>query len=317
MRALVTGGAGFIGSHLVDALVADGADVVVVDDLSTGDAAHLPAAADLLEGDVVDPGLLDRAAAGCDVVFHQAARRSVPQSVEHPLDTTRVNVDGTVNVLRAAQAAGVRRVVLASSSSVYGGAGPLPTPESVPLAPRSPYAVSKLAGEHFARVWWEVHGLETVCLRYFNAFGPRQSPESQYAAVIPLFISALLAGEAPEVHGDGLQTRDFTYVGDAVAANLAAARAPAGACAGRAYNVARGHPASLLDVLALLGELTGAAVPPRHTPRRAGDVPRSHADIAAAAADLGYAPRVGLADGLERTLAWFRDRRPAAEVPAR
>jgi UDP-N-acetylglucosamine/UDP-N-acetyl-alpha-D-glucosaminouronate 4-epimerase len=317
VRALVTGGAGFIGSHLVDALVADGAAVVVVDDLSTGDAAHLPAAADLVTGDVVDPDLLDRVTAGCDVVFHQAARRSVPQSVEHPLDTNRVNVAGTLNVLRSAQAGGVRRVVLASSSSVYGGARARPTPESAPLEPRSPYAVSKLAGEHYARVWWEMHGLETVSLRYFNAFGPRQSPASQYAAVIPLFIAALLAGEPPEVHGDGRQTRDFTYVGDAVAANLAAARAPADACAGRAYNIARGRPVSLLDVLATLGELTGAAVPPRHTPRRAGDITHSHADIAAARADLGYAPQVGLADGLERTLTWFRDRRPAPGGVAR
>jgi nucleoside-diphosphate-sugar epimerase len=250
--------------------------------------------------------------AGCELVFHQAARRSVPQSVDHPMDTDRVNVAGTLNVLRAARAAGgVRRVVLASSSSVYGGAGAGPTPESAPLRPRSPYAVSKLAGEHYARVYWELHGLETVSLRYFNAFGPRQSPDSQYAAVIPRFVAALLAGEAPEVHGDGHQTRDFTYVGDAVAANLAAARAPADACAGRAYNVARGQPASLLDVLSTLGRLTGSTVEPRHTARRPGDVAHSHADIAAAAADLGYAPRVGLAEGLELTLAWFRARRPA------
>jgi UDP-glucose 4-epimerase len=306
VRALVTGGAGFIGSHLADTLVAAGVEVVVADDLSTGHAAHVPAAARLVEGDVVDPATVDAAAAGCDVVFHQAGRRSVLQSVEHPLETDRVNVAGTLNVLRAAHAAGARRVVLASSSSVYGGAAARPTPESAPLLPRSPYAVGKLAGEHYARVYWELHGVETVCLRYFNAFGPRQSPASQYAAVIPLFIDAVRRGEPPEIHGDGLQTRDFTYVADAVAANLAAWRAPADACAGRAYNVARGRPATLLDILALVERELGTRVAPRHVARRAGDIRHSHADITAARADLGYAPAVDLAEGLARTVAWYR-----------
>jgi nucleoside-diphosphate-sugar epimerase len=305
----VTGGAGFIGSHLVEGLLARGDEVAVIDDLATGMVKNVADAARFIEGDVGDEAAMGEAIDGCEVVFHEAALGSVTRSVSQPRVSDRANVAGTVAVLDAAQRAGVRRVVLASSSSVYGGADQVPTPESAPMRPRSPYAVTKLAGEHYARVFWELHGLETVCLRYFNVFGPRQRPDTQYAAVIPLFVEALLAGEAPVVHGDGHQSRDFTYVADTVAANLLAAEAPAEACAGRAFNIARGRPASLLDLLAALTAELGVEVAPVHAPARAGDVRHSHADIAEARSRLGFEPSVSLEDGLARTLAWFRSRR--------
>ena len=272
MRALVTGGAGFIGSNLVDALVEAGNDVVVLDDLTTGFADNISVAATLVEGEVSDPAAVARAVAGCEVVFHLAAHRAVLRSVEQPLETDRANVGGTLAVLVAAREAGVRRVVCASSSSVYGGAEQLPTPETAPLLPRSPYAVSKLAGEHYCRVFWELFGLETVALRYFNVYGPRQRPDSRYAAVIPLFVDALLRGEPPEVHGDGLQSRDFTFITDAVAANLRAAVAPARQCAGRAYNVAGGASYSLLELIDILQGLIGVEVTSTRVAPRAGDV---------------------------------------------
>jgi UDP-glucose 4-epimerase len=308
MRALVTGGAGFIGSNLVDALVNAGDDVVVLDDLSTGFAANVHRDATVVEGEVSDPAAVARAVAGCEVVFHQAAHRAVLRSVEQPLDTDRANVGGTLTVLVAARDAGVRRVVCASSSSVYGGAEQLPTPETAPLVPRSPYAVSKLAGEHYGRVFWELFGLETVALRYFNVYGPRQRPDSRYAAVIPLFVDALLRGLPPEVHGDGLQSRDFTFITDAVAANLRAAEAPAQRCAGRAYNVAGGASYSLLELLAILERLIGVEVTPSRVAPRPGDVRHTRADVGAAAADLGHHPAVPFEEGLARTVEWFRAR---------
>lgn len=308
MRTLVTGGAGFIGSHLVDALVDRGDDVVVLDDLATGRAENLTSQAKFVQGDVSQPDDVAEAMAGCDVVFHQAALGSVQRSVARPLDTDRVNVHGTLNVLNTAKEAGVQRVVLASSSSVYGGANQVPTPEDIELMPRSPYAVTKLTGEHYSRVSWELHGLETVCLRYFNVFGPRQSPDSEYAAVIPRFIDSLVNGLPPEVHGDGLQTRDFTFVADAVQANLRASEAPAEACAGKAYNVAHGSPHSLLDLLAVLKSELGSDLEPVHVGSRPGDVRLSHADVGAARRDLGYEPRVTFEEGLVKTLDWFRSR---------
>ncbi len=308
MRALVTGGAGFIGSNLVDALVDAGDDVVVLDDLSTGFAANVHRDATLVAGEVSDPAAVARAVAGCQVVFHQAAHRAVLRSVEQPLDTDRANVGGTLTVLVAARDAGVRRVVCASSSSVYGGAEQLPTPETAPLVPRSPYAVSKLAGEHYGRVFWELFGLETVALRYFNVYGPRQRPDSRYAAVIPLFVDALLGGLPPEVHGDGLQSRDFTFITDAVAANLRAAEAPAQRCAGRAYNVAGGASYSLLELIAILERLIGVEVTPSRVAPRPGDVRHTRADVGAAAADLGHHPAVPFEEGLARTVEWFRAR---------
>ena len=308
MRVLVTGGAGFIGSNLVDALVERGDEVVVLDDVSTGFRENIHPAATLVEADIADHAAVSRAVEGCEVVFHQAAHRAVFRSVEHPIATDRANVGGTLTVLQAAREAGVRRVVAASSSSVYGGAEIVPTPESAPLVPRSPYAVSKLAGEHYCRVFWELFGLETVALRYFNVYGPRQRPDSQYAAVIPLFIDALRAGRPPEVHGDGAQTRDFTYISDVVAANLRAAAAPAERCAGTAYNVAGGKPHSLLDLLALLEQELGVHVEPTHTAPRAGDVRHTRADCSAASADLGHDAAVEFDEGLRRTVAWFAAR---------
>jgi UDP-glucose 4-epimerase len=308
VRALVTGGAGFIGSHLVDALLARGDDVVVLDNLATGRLDNLPAGVRFVEGDVADPAAVARAVAGCEIAYHQAALGSVARSVDDPLASDRANVTGTLTLLTGARAAGVRRVVLASSSSVYGGARQRPTPESAPLVPRSPYAVTKLAGEHYGRLFWELHGLEVVALRYFNVFGPRQRPDSDYAAVIPRFATAVLAGVSPHVHGDGRQSRDFTYVADVVQANLRAAAAPADGCAGRAFNVGRGEPVSLLDLLDALAALVGVRVSPTFGPRRPGDVSHSHADISAARRQLGYDPAVPLAAGLAPTVAWLGSR---------
>jgi UDP-glucose 4-epimerase len=311
VRALVTGGAGFIGSHLVTALVAEGTHVVVLDDLSTGDSRNVAPEADLVEGDVTDASKVASAVRGCDVVFHLAARGSVQRSVEQPLATDKSNVSGTLTVLCAAHDARVDRVVLSSSSSVYGGARQRPTREDQPLQPRSPYAVSKLAGEHYARVFTELHGLETVALRYFNVFGPRQRADSQYAAVVPRFIDALRRGLPVEIHGDGEQSRDFTYVTDAVAANLRAAVAPAESCVGRAYNIARGESHTVLELLAALADLLGVVALPRHVPSRPGDVRHSQASIAAAGDDLAFRPRGTLRDGLAETVAWWSEAVPA------
>jgi UDP-N-acetylglucosamine/UDP-N-acetyl-alpha-D-glucosaminouronate 4-epimerase len=306
MRSLLTGGAGFIGSHIADALVKAGHEVVVVDDLSTGYAENLPAGAVLVVGSVADEALVRDAMTGCEVVFHQAAHKAVLRSVEHPLTTDLANTHGTLTVLQAARDAGVRRFVHASSSSVYGGAAAVPTPESAPLTPKSPYAVSKLAAEHYCRVFHELYGLETVALRYFNVYGPRQRPDATYAAVIPLFVDALLHGRDPLVHGDGLQSRDFTYVADVVAANIAAAQAPAERCAGKVYNIAAGATWSLLDLLRILGDLLGVVPRPCFADPRPGDVRMSQADARAAAADLDFRCDTTLEDGLERTVAWLR-----------
>ncbi len=305
MECLVTGGAGFIGSNLVNALLEAGHQVRVLDDLCTGFADNVPADAELIEGSVADEDLVRRTVRGADVVFHQAAHRAVFRSVEHPLPTDTANTHGTLAVLVAARDEGVRRVVYASSSSVYGGAAARPTPETTPVMPRSPYAVSKLAGEHYCRVFSELFGLETVALRYFNVYGPRQRPDSMYAAVIPLFIEALRSGESPTVHGDGLQSRDFTFVDDVVAANLAAAVAPGADCTGRAYNIADGSAHSLLDLLAILGRLMDVSVEPAHTDPRPGDVRHSWADPSAAARDLRWKATVSFEEGLTRTLDWF------------
>jgi len=310
VRFLVTGGAGFIGSNVVDALIADGGDVVVLDDLSTGYAANIHPRAELMDADIGDVEVLRQAVQGCDVVFHQAAHRAVFRSMEHPLATDRANVAGTLSVLIAARDAGVRRVVNASSSSVYGGAEQLPTPENAPPLPRSPYAVTKLAGEHYCRVFWEQWGLETVSLRYFNVYGPRQRPDSLYAAVIPLFIDAIREGRSPEIHGDGHQSRDFTFISDIVAANIKAATAPTERCAGRAFNIAGGAAYSLLDLVMQLQEILGVEAHPVHTAPRPGDVRHTCADVSAARSDLDFEAMVSFAAGLRQTVGWFGERSP-------
>jgi len=305
MIVLVTGGAGFIGSNLADALVVAGHDTRVLDDLSTGRAENVPSGAQLIEGDVADADIVAKAVDGVDIVFHLAAHRAVALSVERPLSTDTANIHGTLTVLKAAADAGAQRVVSASSSSVYGGAKVMPTPETEPLVPRSPYAVTKMTGEHYCRVFAELYGLETVSLRYFNVYGPRQRPDSAYAAVIPLFIDALRNGKPQTVHGDGLQSRAFVYVEDAVAANLAAATAPAPVAQGQAYNIGGLRTATLLELLDTLGAIIGVEPNPVHTAPRPGDVRHSSADVSAAANQLGWVPQVELDAGLRRTVEWL------------
>lgn len=309
MRVVVTGGAGFIGSHLARALLDDGHSVVVIDELSTGFREHVPAGADFVEGSIVDGDLMREAVAGAEVVFHLAAARAVGRSVEDPLTTDKVNTQGTLTLLLAAREQGVRRVVMASSSSVYGGAAPLPTPEDAPLVPKSPYAVSKLAGEHYARVFWELYGLETVRLRYFNVFGPAQRPDSPYAAVIPLFAQAILEGRVPEIHGDGLQSRDFTYIDDVVQANRLVMSRPADVVAGKVYNIARNDSTTILDVWQHLQAASGTSIEPNFTDPRPGDIRHSRAQVDAAQAALGFSARTTVAEGLDRYWRWIaRDR---------
>ena len=313
MRTLVTGGAGFIGAHLVDALVARGHAVRVLDDLSSGFEGLIPPGVEFIKGNVADEAAVRKATDGIEVVFHQAAHRAVLRSVEHPLATDQANTHGTLTILKNAVDAGVRRVVYASSSSVYGGMGTKPTPESAPPHPRSPYAVSKLAGEHYCRVFSDLYGLETIALRYFNVYGPRQRPDSAYAAVIPLFVNALARAEAPIVHGDGRQSRDFTYIDDVVSANLAAAIAPAEST-GNAYNVAGGTAYSLLELLEILGTIMDAPPRPVFSDPRPGDVRNTRADITAARRDLGHEPQVGFEYGLRRTVKWFTAQMRSAAV---
>ena len=308
MRVLITGGAGFIGSSLAVRALAEGHAVRILDDLSTGFRANVPEGVELLEGDVADEPLVRRAVEGVDVVFHEAAHRAVARSVETPLATDRANTHGTLTLLTASKDAEVRRFVYASSSSVYGGVAPRPTSESAPVLPRSPYAVTKLAGEHYCRVFAELFGLETVALRYFNVFGPRQRPDSMYAAVIPLFLDALRAGRPVTVHGDGEQSRDFTFIDDVVDANFAAALAPAERCSGQVFNIAGGAEYSLLTLIKELSDILGVEPVTEHVAPRAGDVRHSCADPQAAADALGFRTRVPFREGLERTVDWFAGR---------
>jgi UDP-glucose 4-epimerase len=305
---LVTGGGGFIGSHLVDRLLELGHAVRVLDNFSTGHRANLRrtlADIELIEGDLRDPDTVRRAIQGVEIVLHQGALPSVPRSVNDPRTTNAVNVEGTLNVLLAARDAGVRRVVVASSSSVYGDTPTLPKVESMPPTPRSPYAISKLAAEQYTCAFSTLYGLETVALRYFNVFGPRQDPTSQYAGVIALFCTAALQGRAYTVQGDGLQSRDFTYVENAVQANLLAATAPD--VAGQVFNIACGERITLRDMIAILNRLAGRDLPVEYGPPRAGDVRHSLADIGRAKQLLGYAPTIDVAEGLARTFAWYRE----------
>jgi len=304
---LVTGGAGFVGSHLVEALVKRGDRVRVLDSLVTGRWDNLAVIAndiESIEGDVRDVAAVGRAIAGCEVVFHQAALASVPRSIEDPLATHAACATGTLVVLDQARRAGVRRVVYAASSSAYGNQPQPKKRESDLPSPLSPYAAAKLAGEEYCQAFWHSYGLETAALRYFNVFGPRQDPKGPYAAVIPLFIKAILAGRQPTIFGDGLQTRDFTYVENVVQANLLAAEAQD--AVGRVFNVGNGLSISLLDLLRELNAVLGTNVQPIFQPERAGDVRDSLADISQAEQVLEYEPAVGLAEGLRRTVEYYR-----------
>jgi UDP-glucose 4-epimerase len=303
----VTGGAGFIGSHLVEGLLARGDDVRVLDDLSTGKAANLRAVqgrVELMQGSVTDPDAVRRAVSGREVVYHLAALPSVARSVEAPVASHEVCATGTVRVLDAARQLGVRRVVYAASSSAYGDIPGAVRREDEPLSPMSPYAAAKLAGEFYCRCFTTVYGLETVRLRFFNIFGPRQDASSPYSGVIALFIAAMSAGRAPRVDGDGLQSRDFTYVENAVQAVIKGAQAPA--ASGNAYNIGNGGSTTVLDLVKTLNGLLGTKIEPTHGPPRPGDVRHSQADITRARRDLGYEPTVSFGEGLRRTLEWYR-----------
>jgi len=308
----VTGGGGFIGCNLVERLLREGHAVRVLDNFATGrreNLVNLRDEVELVEGDMQSYERVHTAVRGCEVVLHQAALPSVPRSVQDPLTSHATNVTGTLNVLLAARDSEVRRVVFASSSSIYGANTELPKREDQVPLPISPYAVAKLAGEGYCRSFWHVFALETVVLRYFNVFGPRQDPLSQYAAVIPNFITALLSGQQPVVFGDGEQSRDFTYVENVVEGNLLAMTADG--VAGRVYNLAAGERLSLNGLLDNLRELTGTQTEARYEAGRLGEVRHSHADVSAAERELGYRPGVSVVEGLRRTLEWYAER-PAA-----
>jgi UDP-glucose 4-epimerase len=308
MKALVTGGAGFIGHHLVRGLLDRGADVHVLDDFSTGDPARLAAVSDrikLVEGSLLDPAALESAVDGREVIFHLAAIPSVARSVLAPARSDEVNAGGTIALMLAAADAGVRRVVLAASSSIYGAPDVMPCHERIVPNPRSPYAVSKLAAEGYLHSMGALSGIETVALRYFNVFGPGQDPNSEYAAVVPKFVTQALAGEHPLIHGSGDISRDFTYVDNVVAANLLAAGAALDGPL--TCNVGCGERHTLLDLVAAIGEATGRTLEPRFGPARAGDVRHSQADITRARERLGYRVSVPFAEGIRRTVASYRD----------
>jgi UDP-glucose 4-epimerase len=318
VHLLVTGGGGFIGSHLVERLVRDGHRVRVIDNFTTGHRRNLQPFLDdieLVEGDLQSYERASAAVRGCEIVLHQAAMPSVPRSVQDPLTSNAANVIGTLNVLLAARDSGVQRVVFASSSSVYGSVPDLPKREELPTLPISPYAVAKLASEGYCRSFTEVYGLETVALRYFNVFGARQDPLSQYAAVIPNFITAALRGESPTIFGDGEQSRDFTYVDNVVEGNVLAMSAP-GVVAGRAYNVACGDRITLNELVATIGRVLGRAIEPRYEAPRPGDVRHSMADTTRAREDFGFEPIVGFEDGLARTVRFYTEASEAAAAAA-
>lgn len=305
---LVTGGAGFIGSHIVEALVARGDRVRVLDNLSTGHRVNLAGFAsdvEFMTGDITNPTDVAQAVRGVDCIFHHAALASVPISVERPLDSHAVCGTGTLNVLDAARRAGVRRLVYAASASCYGDQPGTAKRETDLLAPISPYGAAKLVGEMYCQAFAATYGFETVCLRYFNVFGPRQDPASPYSAVIPLFLTAILADRRPTIYGDGEQSRDFTFVKDVVQGNLLAADARG--VSGRVFNIASGRAHSLLELLDRLNELTGSDVQPIHEPARVGDIRQSMADITLARRVLGFEPQTSFADGLQQSIAYYRE----------
>ena len=308
-RILVTGGAGFIGSHLVRGLLESGDEVVVLDDFSTGrweNLREIEGRFTLVEGSLNDSSALDRALDGVSGVLHEAAMPSVPKSVALPRPTHLANIEGTLRLLDGARRAGVRRVVYAASSSAYGDQEAPRKSEDLTPRPLSPYAVQKLTGEYYCQIFTRLYGLEAIGLRYFNVFGPRQNPKSQYAAVIPAFVTRILAGQPPVIYGDGGQSRDFTFVRNVVAANVAALAAPAAAC-GEIYNAACGEQTTLLDLAGLINEFLGTDLRPAHEPARAGDVRASCADPSRAEAALGFSARISVRDGLKETVAWYRD----------
>ncbi|HJX49186.1 MAG TPA: NAD-dependent epimerase/dehydratase family protein [Gaiellaceae bacterium] len=304
--ALVTGGAGFIGSNLVRALLERGDDVRVLDNFSTGDRANLEGlGVEIVEGELRSYERVHRAVRGAEVVYHLGALGSVPRSVQDPLTSNAVNVEGTLNVLLAARDEGIRRVVFSSSTSVYGSSRQLPTTEDTPPDPISPYGVAKLAAERYCVSFSRVYeSLETVVLRYFNVFGPRQSPFSQYAAVVPLFVTSIAAGQPVQIHGDGEQSRDFTYVGNVVDATVRAGEAKG--ASGEIFNIANGSPASVNVLADTIGAILGMPVVKEHLPPRAGDIRDSWADLGKAARILGYEPAIGLEEGLRHTVEFLR-----------
>jgi len=310
-KYLITGGAGFIGSHIAKHLVAHGEEVRVIDNFTTGLRENLSDIMDsieLVEGDIRDTEIMPTVMTGMDYCLHQAALPSVPRSVEDPYTSNDININGTLNTLLAARGAGIKRFVTASSSSVYGDSLVLPKKEDMPTNPLSPYALSKLASEQYTRMFHALYGMPTVALRYFNVFGTRQNPDSPYAAVVPIFIDAMMDGRPATVHGDGEQSRDFCYIDNVVSANILACSAPAEQVAGKAFNVACGERRTINDLVKKLNELLGKQIAPVHTSPRKGDVRDSLADIALARQYLGYKTLVGFGEGLEKTVRWFQER---------
>ncbi len=305
--ALVTGGAGFIGSHLVEALVAGGCRVTVLDDLSSGRETNLAPVAgriSFMRGSICDRSLVAKAAAGCEVVFHLAAVVSVPKTVDDPLGSAAVNETGSLNVLEAARGSQARRVVFAGSSAVYGDAPALPKREDMPPKPLTPYAVQKLVVEYYLRVYQSLYGMETVGLRFFNVFGPRQDPSSPYSGVISIFMNKALSGGRPVIYGDGRQSRDFIFVEDVVQALISAAKSPS--APGQVYNVGSGKSLTISGLWEMIAALSGSAAKPVNQPPRPGDIPHSLSAIDSATADLRFVPRVNLERGLGVTLDWYR-----------